>query len=316
MSEEVKPELSRRKLLKASTVAAGAGAAGVAAAAVASPAQATDGQPVVQGVVNTGTTATTTIQNGSAANPALMLHNTAGAPLAVNPAAVPTFDAPVGSIFTDREGGIYTVGDEWYEFGDPIPTDKWIGRISPAFSTSVSIVTPERWLVTIPNFEMPNGFLGTDFVVPGSAVYEPGGTGRVMPKNSNTEPDLVLDFSLWTAPYGIYGVQGTLLIMSPVGNGFISLYDTDDWPGTSSMNYNSGQLRDGFTQMGLNENLHLNIKLSAKAIIVFDINAFIIGNGTGRLVQSAGAAAKGLNSGASVSSQVRPDSGVRRRAAK
>jgi hypothetical protein len=259
--------------------------AGVAAAAIGSPAAAADGLPVIQGQVNTGGDSTTGIVNNSLEKPTVRLENEAGgAPLQLTPGG-PTFDAPVGSVFADEYGALYTVGDQIDTPGGTV-TEKFIGRLSPAFSTSVLPITPERWLVTIPNFLMPNGFYGRDFVVPGSANYD--SAGRVLPKNNDNVPDLILDFSEWYYEFGIVGVQGTLLVMNATANGFVSLYDSPVWPGTSSMNFQAGEVRDGFTQMGLTLDGRVNFKVSAPVILVFDIFAFIVGNGTIRLSENLG----------------------------
>lgn len=288
MQEQEKAEVTRRSLIRrAGTVAAGVGAAGIASAAIASPAQATDGQPVVQGTVNTGGDTTTTIGNNSAGKAALTLTNAAGAPLALDIASEPVFSAPLGSVFADDYGSLYTVGNKRITEDGEITVPNYLGVMTPSFSTSISTITPERWMVTIPNFTMPNGADGREFVVPGSATYD--GAGRVMPKNNNNVPDLSLDFSLWFYEWGIFGVQGTLLVMSPVNNGWVSMYDSAVWPGTSSLNFQSGQLRDGFTQMGFTSAGTVNFKLSVPAVLVFDIFAFIVGNGNGKFIQETGA---------------------------
>ena len=83
------------------------------------------------------------------------------------------------------------------------------------------------------------------------------------------------------------------------------------------MNFTSRpEQRDGFTQMGLDGEPEAEHQAEqVLAIVVFDINAFIIGNGSGRLAPTDFAAgAKGLNSAAAAAERIRPDSGVRKSA--
>jgi len=313
MQEENKAEVSRRSLIRrAGTVAAGVGAAGIASAAIASPAQATDGQPIVQGQTNTGGDSTTTIANNSVSKAAVTLTNASGAPLNLDVAAKPKFTATVGSVFSDEYGALYTVGNKRDTPDGTVTLPNFLGRVSPGYSTSTRFITPERWMVTIPGFTMPNGADGRFFVTPGSANYD--SAGRVLPKNNNAIPDLVLEFGdWWFHEYGIIGVQGNLAVMSPVGNGWVSMYDSPTWPGTASLNFQSGQIRDGFTQMGFTAQGNVNFKLSVPAILVFDIFAFITGNGSGRTFQGSGATTSSVKPGPAA---IEPDDRPRRRQAR
>ncbi|NUT36848.1 MAG: hypothetical protein HOV79_27655 [Hamadaea sp.] len=74
--------VNRRRLLRrAGTVAAGLGAAGVASAVAASPAAAADGQAIVQGSDNAGTTLTTVTSSNAGGTLKLVNSNAAGTPL-------------------------------------------------------------------------------------------------------------------------------------------------------------------------------------------------------------------------------------------
>ena len=298
MQEENKAEVTRRSLIRrAGTVAAGVGAAGIASAAIASPAQAADGQAVVQGAVNTGGNTTTTIANSSTDKAALSLSNPNGAPLELGIATfLPTTDLPVGGVFADDHGQLYTVGDKvWSDTGEAT-VDKFFGAISPAPSSSTALVTPERRLVTIPHFVMPSGNDGWTFISSDTSNID--STGRVHPRNNNNVPDLSIHFNDWFYEFGMFGVQGTLLVINADNNGFVSLYDTPVWPGSSSMNFQRGVTTDGFTQMGFTEAGTINFKVSAAAILVFDLFAFVVGNGTGRFALPAPAAlASGARAG-------------------
>jgi hypothetical protein len=287
MQEETKAEVTRRSLIRrAGTVAVGVGAAGIAAAAIASPAEATDGQPVVQGAVNTGDNATTTIANLSPDKAALSLSNPKGVPLELGVATFePTNAIPVGGVFADDHGALYTVGDKvWTDTGE-VTVPRFYGAISPAFSTSTAFVTPERRLVTIPHFIMPSGLDGWTFITSDTSNID--GTGRVHPRNNNNVPDLSIHFNDWFSEFGIFGAQGTLLVLNAESDGFVSLYDTQVWPGSSSMNFQRAINTDGFTQMGFTDDGTINFKVSVPAVLVFDLFAFVVGNGTGRFALPA-----------------------------
>jgi hypothetical protein len=263
----------RRLLRRAGTFAAGVAGAGVAGAVVATPAQAAPGDPVVKELPNTG---------GDADTPLVRLENAAGAALSVAPTDFaqtnPPIDplaAPAGSIFVDEWGDHATIGD--------LGQGKFVTyAYSPTWATMVIPVRPVRWLDT--RFSA-----GRAHIVPGSATFD--SYGRVVPKNSTTTPDLILDLS--DIFFGGPGaVQANLTVAGPAAAGWASLWDSGTFPGTSSINY-SYPLPAGlanFTQTMIfddvaNNRRSIRLKTSRAAHFFLDIVGFVVAD---QFVQLAG----------------------------
>lgn len=264
--EESKAPVSRRSLLRrAGTVAAGAGVIGVAAA---SPASAAD-VPVNLDVVNNGT-GTTTINGGTASKGTLALTNTAGAaPLVLQPSTlVSPASNPLGTTFTDVFGDLHIVGHN-----PDLPASPNYDNMlySPTWGMMPFPVFPFRYVSTY----IGDIDFGREFIVAGSANYD--SLGRVLPKNSNTVPDLIVDFSPFILG-GFAAVQGNLTIGEGQGAGFASLWDEGDWPGHSNLNFQSGPFTENFTQTILGEDMGMRLKLNKPGIFVFDIFGFLLVN--------------------------------------
>jgi len=270
MQDEETPTLQRRGLLrKAGAVAAGIGAAGLAA----TPAQAVDVN-LIQGQNNV---VPTTFTGGDSSSTPLTLTNSQGAPLTLTPATSLRTTAPVGSVYVDGWGDFYGVGNI-YNSGGAVGPPYITPLYSSTWATMTIPITPMRWLVTLPNFTMPNGYGGRDFVV-GNPQYD--SSGRLVPVNGgNNNPDLTLSFAPWFAPNsnGFVAVQGNLSILSGAANdGWCALFPGDEpWPGTASTGFNKVGGGWNFTQTVLDQNFRMNIKISTPGVVVFDIMGFVV----------------------------------------
>jgi len=262
--------INRRRLLRrAGTIAAAVAGAG-AVAAVATPAEAANGDPVLAGLGVTATN-TTTISAHDLAEPTLKLeNNTTGAPLAVLPLVTnlgtgtteqPSLASPVGSLFGDD------FGDFW-GIGDPDATGRYRNLLySPTWATMVVPISPIRYMDTRNKRQ---------FIVPGSASFD--SIGRVLPKNSNTVPDLVLDLSSIFAQ-GFGAVQANFSVLRPVTSGFASLWDAGPFPGTATILYNPVMVElSNFTQTLIGPDQTIRLKTNRAAQFVFDIVGFVMTN--------------------------------------
>lgn len=273
MQDNDERTVDRRRLLRrAGAVAAGVAGAGVASAVVASPAQAADNTALTIGVDNTGgTTATTRLTAGDLDTPTLTLANNtvvngeSGAALALNAidtttGAVPSTAAPVGSLYADNWGDFYGVGD-------PDGTGKYLNLLySPTWATMTVPVDPIRWVVTLPTYS------GGRAHVSGASFDS---AGRLLPKNSSTVPDMVIDFSpLLTGGYA--AVQGNLTCSSATGSGWAALWGTGGaWPKNSSINFTTVPIAN-FTQTLLGPDMKLRVKVLKPVVIIFDIQGFVL----------------------------------------
>lgn len=280
--EESKAPVSRRSLLRrAGTVAAGAGVIGVAAA---SPASAAD-VPVLLDAVNNGA-GTTTITGGTASTSTLSLTNEAGAaPLVLQPSTsvVTPASNPRGATFTDAWGDLHIIGHN-VDLNGP-NYDNML--YSPTWGMMPFPIFPFRYVSTYSG-DAPGG---RAFIVPGSATYD--SLGRVQPKNSNTVPDLIVDFSPLVLG-GFAAVQGNLTVGEATGAGFAALWDEGDWPGHANLNFQTGLWTENFTQTILGTDMTMSLKLSRPGIFVFDIFGFLLVDWLAQLAgDETGATAKG-----------------------
>nr|MDT0657875.1 hypothetical protein [Micromonospora sp. DSM 115978] len=253
--------VGRRKLLRrAGTVAAGAAGAGVVGSMVGSPAQAAPGDPVVIGAANTGGTTTTTLTSGNATNPTLRLNNAAGPALSVQPIDWTQIDpdtAPAGSVYVDTYGDYNAIGEEGgLKFH--------VMAYSPTWATMPIPLAPFRWVDTRNAAGRANLLAGSTF----------DSAGRLMPKNSNTVPDAIVDLSpLFAGGYG--AVQANLTVVSPVSGGYASLWDEGPFPEVSNVNYGTQTIAN-FTQTLIGSDSAIRVKTNKAAIILIDITGFIL----------------------------------------
>jgi hypothetical protein len=274
----------RRFMRRAGTVAAGVAGAGVVSAVASTPAQAATGDNFVLGNANTAG-ATTKLTAGDAANPALRLENplagsVGGAPLSVGPLVTtgtptdpntwvtqaPSTQAPVGSVYADDFGDVHVIGAPINGTVSP----KYSNMLySPTWATMVAPIRPVRWVDT--RFAE----LRTH-IVPGSATFD--GSFRVVPKNSVTTPDMIIDLSAIFAG-GFGAVQANLTVLLPVAQGFASLWDAGDWPGTSSVNYVPAVPEiANFTQTVIAPDRTIRLKTNRAAQFIIDIVGFVMTN--------------------------------------
>jgi hypothetical protein len=258
MSEE--NAVDRRKLLRrAGTVAAGIGAAGVATAVTASPASATDGQPIVQGVTNTGA-ATTTVT--STASSTLTLSNTAadgspGAPLTLPPRAWSDGLGDGAIVFDSYQSLNYA----WGGLGKraAVYDSSWVPQVYPT--------PPMRVLVTFTN--PPIMDLATEYTMTG---------GKINPKGSPTNPDMVVDLTWALDPStGLSGtaVQFNLTAFSSTP-GWVAAWDEGDWPLNSSINTPANnQAIANFVQCAVGTDGKIRFKMSRPTALIIDILGFI-----------------------------------------
>jgi hypothetical protein len=215
---------------------------------------------VVIGSANTGGTTTTTLTSGNATNPTLRLNNAAGPPLAVQPIEWEQIDpttAPAGSVFVDTYGDYNAIGEEG---GQKFR----VMAYSPTWATMPIPVAPFRWVDTRNAAGRANLLAGSTF----------DSAGRLMPKNSNTVPDAIVDLSLLFAG-GFGAVQANLTVVNAVSGGYASLWDEGPFPGISNINYATGTLAN-FTQTLIGSDQAIRVKTSKAAIILIDITGFIV----------------------------------------
>jgi hypothetical protein len=275
MDEKEVRRVGRRGLLRsAGAVAAGVAGGAVAGAVAATPAAADQGQPVLAGLNNTETEPTR-LQLTGGTNPnqkaALRLSNTAGPALTADPVdfnTVVSTAPPAGSVFVDTFGDFWTIGD--------IGNGKYINpTYSPTWATMPVAVASFRWLDT-------RGLtVGNSNVVPGSANFENGATGRVIPKGTD-QPDLVLDFSeLLQENY--VAVQANVTIIGATNDGWIALWGDGPFPGPVSVNFLNGRVVGGFTQTELTGVFvnsvepfgRMKMKVTHRANVIVDVVGFI-----------------------------------------
>jgi hypothetical protein len=281
--------IRRRRLLRgAGTVVAAAAGVG-AIGAMANTAAAADGDPVTIGAANTGGPNSTRLTAGSAANPTLVLDNSAsgGAPLALHPmtgAEWPSDSAPVGSVYADDWGDFYGIGQPGGV------GSKYTNLLySPTWATMVIPISPIRYLDTrVASLRQ--------FVVPGSATFD--SAGRVVPKNSNTVPDLVLDLSPILLG-GRAAVQANFTALQPLAQGFASLWDQGPWPGTSSINYiPSVPEIANFTQTVVGSDMRIRLKTQRACQFIIDIVGVVVSDPFSQLNPSFGGSAAAAAAGA------------------
>jgi hypothetical protein len=269
--EDTERAINRRRLLRrAGTLAAGAAGVG-AVAAIASPAHAATGDPMLLGSANVAG-ATTTVTAGDASNPTLSLANSAGPGIAVTPlatdpvtgvTAAPSTTVPVGSIYADDWGDLHAIGQP---AGAGV---KYANMLySPTWATMVVPVRPVRWLDTRNAAQRAH-------IVPGSATFD--SAWRVLPRNSNTVPDLILDLSAVFVG-GLGALQANLTVASPTGNGWVALWDSGTFPGTSSINFTPAEgAIANFTQTVIDPIAKtVQMKVSKPVQIILDIVGFVV----------------------------------------
>lgn len=260
----------RRRLLRgAGAVVAGVAGAGVAGAVTASPAAADTGDPVTAGKTTTAN-ATTGIELAGApapaTTPALRLTNTAGPALTADPvdSTVVNDNAPAGSLYIDKYGDIFTVGDvNGVKFTNPIYSPTWATMVAPVPATRLLDTRGE----TSP---------GTAFVVPGSGTIS---GGKIVPKGTNKQ-DLALDFSSLLVENYV-AVQVIVSVLGASADGWLTLWGDGDWPGAVSVNFLGGRVIGGFAQCELSGIYssepfgQMKIKITHKAAITVDVVGFI-----------------------------------------
>ncbi len=270
--EQQNRQVGRRRLLRgAGAVVAGVAGAGVASAFVASPAEASQGSAVLAGVSNTETD-TTVLDLTGATSPetktALRLTNSAGAGLTIDPVdtSVVSTSPPAGSVFVDQFGDIFTVGD--------VGTGKFNNTMySPTWATMPVVVRPTRWLDT------RGGTPGTSNVVPGSGTVS---GGKIIPKGSATDPDLVVDFSNILVENYV-AVQVVVSVLAAPSDGWLTLWGEGPWPGAVTVNFLAGRVVGGFAHSELTGVFtnstepfgHLKIKLTHASIVTLDVVGFL-----------------------------------------
>lgn len=289
MSEENKPEVTRRRLLRrAGTLAAGAGVAGVASAALGSPAQAADGGPVVIGGNNTGT-ATTSLTAGNRTTVTLNLANAADGPslttkvvttdVAGNAPFDPEEVAP-GTVFADQFGDMHVVGeDEIGSFSNMMYSPTWAYMTVPW--------SPLKIVHTWDGFKGPGSGLPTGL---SGRHYLEGGRfdsfGRVEPlsKMDQPNPDLVINLRAfvpvrpeYAAVQGVLIVENTLKRAGDPAAPFLGMWDEGPYPFSTTLSYHGGvEASSTFVQVPLGRDGKVRLKLSSPALVVFDIVGWVI----------------------------------------
>jgi hypothetical protein len=250
MQEETKPSVNRRGLLRrASTLAAGVGAAGVASTVVASPASAADGDNVLIGKNNQGT------------SPTRLENTNGGAALALAPSTALSGSAAVGTIYVDDASNVIT--------------SSGTGELNYLYSAVWALqpfpVPPKRILDTR---TAKAGGHAKGYTLADTS-------GRVKAKGG-TLVDLTLDFTWLLNPEVIardlaeyVTVQGNLTVAAPVSGGWAAVY-SGAFTGTSSLNYSTNQNVANFTQTPLNPDGTLNFKVQKNAVLIFDLAGFIL----------------------------------------
>jgi hypothetical protein len=270
MEEEKERQVGRRRLLRgAGAVVAGVAGAGVAGAVAATPASADTLGNTILGIANTAN-ATTSIEltgNGNpAATAALQVKNATGPALLVSP-STPEGSAPAGSVFVDEFGDITTVGD--------VGTGTFPNHMySPTWAAQPFPVNPVRFLDT--RHDQPPGLVN---VLPGSGSVV---GDKIIPKSSDTLPDLVLDFSHDLAENYV-AVQVNLTVLNAPHDGWVSIWGDGAWPHTVTLNFLAGRVIGGFAHSDLTGVFvgdtepfgHLKIKVTHAVSLVVDVVGFI-----------------------------------------
>jgi hypothetical protein len=251
----------RRLLRRAGTVAAGAAGATVAGGLVASPAQAAVDDPILVGGTHTGGASTTTLSSDSVTKPTLRLENSIGPALSIAPSAsASSLEAPTGSVYLDSYGDFNVVGDEGGEkFLNPTYSPSWA-------SMTVPVPTPIRWMDT-------RITSGRQHLRPGSTFDS---SGRLMPTNSDTTPDAILDLSpLFEGGYG--AVQVNLTVTRALNIGWVALWSDGNFPGHSNINYSSvTHALANFAQTRIGDDRAIRIKTNRPVAIIIDILGFVV----------------------------------------
>lgn len=275
MGEETKPAVSRRGLLRrTATVAAGVGVVG---AASATPALAANGDNITVGGTVSGTSKTS-LTTGDGNNPALKLANasSSGAPLELAPvnfssgvSPVSAAANPVGTTYVDRWGDVHVVGDAQVNAGPHYD----LMLYSPSWATAVYPFDADRIVHT---------YQGSNIGLVSGATYD--SIGRVIPKFSNSVPDMWIDLSGGVdASSGVAAVQLNLtienaLVQSGVTGPWAAMWGNGDaWPGTSSISFQyGGHATSNFVQVPIGTDGKLRLKLYARAIVVIDVVGLVL----------------------------------------
>jgi hypothetical protein len=264
VENETSSAVDRRRLLRrAGAVAAGVGAAGVVAALDATPAHAAPGSPVLAGQAVDAATSTTTITNNSATNATLALGNATGASLELAPRSTTIpLSAPQGSF------NATTFGDLEYMAGPEFPA-----VVYTSFNaTQTWPIKPFRALDT-------RGLGGVN-----------GGNGRELilnPEVLNSAGKLRAGSTLRLNLTGFvadgWGVIGTLTVLGPEGNGFVTVFPGGTGrPNTAAISFLSGWSIANNVLTGLGQITRpsqtdvIEIFSPVTTHVVFDVSAFIV----------------------------------------
>jgi hypothetical protein len=215
----------------AGAVLAGTAGAGLVTAVTGTPANAAAGGNVIMGPNNNADTVTTGITNNSVTSPTAAFHNTAaetlpdgsvvaGPALQLAPAGdFLTPHAPVGSLGVANDGTVYVASA-------PDPNNPGESFVDAFFTTAfASMVVPIN----------PTRVVDTRDPALRTRILNPGGNldaaGRLIAGHS-------IDIDLFDFVFFSYGMLCNLTVVSPLGDGFLTLYPFNTpRPLASALNY-------------------------------------------------------------------------------
>ncbi|WP_410810632.1 hypothetical protein [Micromonospora sp. 067-2] len=293
MTDNDDKTVNRRRLLRrAGTVAAGVAGTTVVGAAIAGPAQADQGQPVLQGVLNSAGNSNTTLSSTSA-GPTLRLANTnkstnpdgvefSGPALHLTPSGDYLNDqSPVGSLGVDKYGNFQVVSAQYQgeAFVDFVHTTGNSNQIVP--------IVPQR-LVDTRAANTRTRIINASSNLDSSGRLRDGKT-------------IHIDLS----DFVFFGdaLFGNLTVTTAVASGFVQIFpfNTPRPANFSTINYLPNQVISNSFVAGIGSNATdvtdaISVYAARTTHIIIDVVAFVVGVGSvnpGILPSAAGATARG-----------------------
>jgi hypothetical protein len=276
--------VGRRALLtRGGVVVAGVVGAGVAGAAAAAPASATTGQPIVQGASNDAgadpaAATEITATNNTVPTPTVVLTNPGSRVVNAVAEATPPLrltQSPVANPSSAGAGGDMVAtsdGNLWFTIAIPNVAPFPVTVHTDATSNSfVPLAAPQRILDTRTTAGRAN-------------VLDPSGkfdsTGRLLAGKT-------IHIDLTTLVFFGDAVTSNLTVTTPAAGGFLTLWSgAGSRPGTSSINFATGQTIANLTVSGLAEFPATNptvtdtIAIFARVTthVILDVAGFAVGN--------------------------------------
>jgi hypothetical protein len=252
--DESTPRKSDRRSMVKLLAAGAVGAVTGAAALSAQPAAALDGDSVFQGLINDATNATqlfasadTALVLGSGAAYGLETDGLFGNALFVGSDVAPTGSGEIGVLYVDG------AGDWWAATATSTTNGLWRKLAGPGTAGQLHVLpAPKRVYDSRP----------------GEA---PTGANPKAPLAGNTARTIDTTFNASGVPATATAVLVNLTITKPQAAGFATAWPSGPWPGTSNINFATGQDIAATTVVGCGPNATIQIQANTVTDFLLDV---------------------------------------------